>query len=99
MLNIDLDKVVSSPRIRYELPLSKVIQALKGNSKIETSWSIVKKFLLLCTNVIIEKPDRLVLTINKHEERETAYLEKKQFNFLAIQKYISMDCMTSYTGK
>ena len=31
MLNIDLEKVVSRPQIRYKLPLSKVMQALKKN--------------------------------------------------------------------
>ena len=77
MLNIDLEKVVSRPQIRYELPLSKVVQALKRNSKVETSWDIAKKFLLSCTNAKIEQPSRLVLTINKHKERDTQHLENK----------------------
>ena len=75
MLNIE--KIVSRPQIRYELPLSKVVQALKKNSKIEISWDIAKKFLLSCTDAEIEQPSRLVLTINKHEERDTQRIENK----------------------
>ena len=74
---LNLEKVVSRPKIRYELPLSKVVQALKKNSKVETSWDTAKKFLLSCTNAKIEQPSRLVLTINKQTERDTQNVENK----------------------
>ena len=86
MLNIDLEKVVSRPRIRYELPLSKVVQALKKNTKVETSWDIAKKFLLSCTNTKIEQPSSLVLTINKHKERDTKHLESEATKLFDIPK-------------
>ena len=86
MLNIDLEKVVSRPQIRYELPLSKVIQALKKNVKVETSWDIVKKFLLSCTNAKIEYPSRLILTINKHKERDTQQMESETVKLFGVPK-------------
>lgn len=55
--------VVSKPMITYELPLSKVVQSLKKNTKIETTWEIVNLFLRSCTTVDMNTPTWLVLTI------------------------------------
>jgi hypothetical protein len=74
---LDLEKVVSRPRICYELPLSKVVQSLKKNGKVETSWDVARTFLRSCTNARVECPARLVLTINKHDERDTSHLENE----------------------
>jgi hypothetical protein len=74
---LNLEKIVSRPRICYEIPLSKVVQSLKQNSKVETSWDVAKKFLQSCTTTRIACPIRLVLTINKHNERDTSHLESE----------------------
>lgn len=77
MLNIDLEKVVAQPVIRYELPLSKVVQAVKKNSRIETSWNIIQVFLVTCTNANKEAPDALQLTINDNRERDTSHIKNE----------------------
>lgn len=77
MVNPDFGKVVSYPQIRYELPMSKVFQAVKKNSKIETSWNTVKEFLSSCTNANIEQPSEMCLTINMMKDKNTAILTDK----------------------
>lgn len=47
-------KVLSKPQIRYELPLSKVVQAIKHNNKIENSWNVVQRFLTYCTTANVD---------------------------------------------
>ncbi|WP_210088799.1 hypothetical protein [Paenibacillus turicensis] len=63
-------KVLSKPQIRYELPLSKVVQAIKHNNKIENSWNVVQRFLTYCTTANVDHPKWIRLTINGREDRE-----------------------------
>jgi hypothetical protein len=63
-------KVLSKPQIRYELPLSKVVQAIKHNNKIKNSWEVVQNFLTYCTTANIDHPKSIRLTINGRQDRE-----------------------------
>jgi len=68
------DSVFSHPQISYELPLSKVIQALKNNARITTALETVKSFLSNCTNADVQSPDQITLVINDGEDRNVKTL-------------------------
>ncbi len=70
------EKVLNHPHIRYELPMSKVVQAIKGNTQIETAWGSIKYFLSECTTAKINLPDTLSIEINSHKDRDTDLLEQ-----------------------
>jgi hypothetical protein len=67
--------VLAGPCIKYELPMSKVCQALKDNGRMETAWNNARIFMEECTTASAERPDSAKIVINAQDDRDTATLE------------------------
>ncbi|CAI6040014.1 hypothetical protein PAECIP112173_00973 [Paenibacillus sp. JJ-100] len=68
------ENVLSKPQITYELPLSKVVQAIKSNHKIEHCWPVIQQFLTHCTTAKVDSPERFDLIIHGHKDRDVSKL-------------------------
>jgi len=60
--------------IRYELPMSKVWQALKSGSSIGNAHAAVARFLAGCTTASVDTPISVWVTVNDSPERDTQHL-------------------------